>query len=452
MNKVQDCFYKFIKNQKIKAHDKVAVALSGGPDSIAILNLAKTYFSNVIAIHVNHNLRGEESESEETYCKEICNTLQIPIFIKKLTTKETENGTQDKYRKLRYEFFQKVYEKEECHYIILGHHKNDQAETVFYNMMKGAGVEGLSGIKPVSSNYNMTIIRPLLRVTKDYVYEYLKENNLTYKTDSSNLKNKYTRNKIRNQIIPSLNETFQVNVTESLFRLSEQMLNIQNMFDFYNEKIDTDCFSTQNERMYLNATSLIKDNHLAIVTNYFHYFLKKYLKIKSVSNVYIEQLLNLYNLENGSQTNLPEKYICEKRNNYFIFYKQEKNNNIKPFLYTLELNKPLLIPEINSLLQIREVKSKSSNKDCYYMYFEKECESLEVSSYEEGSKIFYTENQRKKINKLSKEKGINNTDSIWYIKQNSQPILIPSIRFCSFKHNKFNKVLIELSIKEAPVE
>lgn len=445
MTNVWTAFQKFMKQNNILKSNKVLVALSGGPDSVATLHLCSLYFDNVVAVHVNHNLREEESENEEMFCKELCLSLNIPLYVKKLTEEEKKNGTQEKYRILRYKFFEHIFQSYNCNYLIVGHHKNDQSETVFYNIMKGAGIEGLSGIKAMSINFGMNIMRPLLTVTKDDIYIYLKNNNLNYKVDSSNLKNKYSRNKIRNQIIPMLDETFSVNMTESLSKISYQMTLMQDMLNHYNKDIDSKLLTIQNDKVSINVKELYQLHHVAVISNYYYYFLKEHLKLNKISSIYIEQLLNLIQLENSSIIQLPNQYVCEKKGDYFYFYIPK--SGINSFNCSLNFdNNWMYIPNLDLHLKLEYVDSKE--KDGIYFYLPNDSiQQLSVCSYEEGSKIYYNEHQRKKIKKLVKEKSDLKLEYIWYLKDKDEPIIIPPIDYCSYKYKKHNAQLVKLSIR-----
>lgn len=181
--------------------------LSGGADSVAMLISLKELGFSVRAVHVNHGLRGEESDSDEEFCRKLCAELDVPltVFAADVTgfAKENSLGTEEAARILRYGYFQKAAnEAGESAKICTAHTLSDSAETVIFNLCRGTGVKGLCGIPPVRGN----IIRPLIGCTREDVEAFLAEKGRCFVTDSTNLTDDYSRNKIRHGVIPVLRE------------------------------------------------------------------------------------------------------------------------------------------------------------------------------------------------------------------------------------------------------
>ena len=189
--------------------DTVIVALSGGADSVCLLhnlNSIKDELSlKLMACHVNHHLRGEESDRDMKFCCELCRQNDIEIFVKEYDidalSKEMRLSHEECGRKLRYEYFNSLVEKYNCK-IATAHNADDNLETVVYNMTRGASLRGLSGIPRVRAS----IIRPLINSTRAEIENYCKAYGLVYVTDSTNLTDEYTRNKIRHNVVPVLRE------------------------------------------------------------------------------------------------------------------------------------------------------------------------------------------------------------------------------------------------------
>ena len=194
--------------------DEVIAALSGGADSVCLLlalnELKETLGIKLSAIHVNHCLRGNESDRDEQFCRDLCGRLRIPLICGRFNVKEeAENrkiSTELAARDIRYRFFQ---ENSSGKKIATAHTANDNAETVIFNLARGTGTKGIAGIPPVRGN----IIRPLINVTRSQIENYLKEKNQEYVTDSTNLTDDYTRNIIRHIVIPVIEQ-----INSSLFR------------------------------------------------------------------------------------------------------------------------------------------------------------------------------------------------------------------------------------------
>lgn len=189
----------------IKKGDRITVALSGGADSVCLLlvlkELSRSYNITVDAIHINHCIRGEESDRDEEFCRSLCTRLDIPITVIRAdvpaAASESKKSLEETARDIRYETFKKHAGKGK---IATAHTLSDNAETVILNLARGTGLKGLCGIPPVRGN----IIRPLIEITRQQVEDYLKEQNQGFVTDSTNLSDDYTRNRIRHNIIPEL--------------------------------------------------------------------------------------------------------------------------------------------------------------------------------------------------------------------------------------------------------
>ncbi|MFH2057029.1 MAG: tRNA lysidine(34) synthetase TilS [bacterium] len=187
----------------------VLIALSGGPDSVALLHLmvelAKEQGFKPYAAHVNYKLRGAESDAEEKFCCELCRNLRIRLFVKRRSLKNLRSGNlQEKAREVRYQFFEQLCEKHDIDLVATGHNADDNAETILFNLARGAGTFGLGGIAERTGR----VIRPLLRFTRQQILEYLRHNGLTHCTDSSNLTEKYKRNQIRQRLLPEFESIF----------------------------------------------------------------------------------------------------------------------------------------------------------------------------------------------------------------------------------------------------
>lgn len=184
--------------------DAVVAALSGGADSVSLLYALKELSGElgitVSACHVNHHLRGEESDSDMRFCEKLCERLDIPIVVREVDVKSLQQkheSLEECARRVRYDFFAEVSQGKR---LATAHTANDSAETVLLNLMRGTGLKGLCGIPPVRGN----IIRPLIYCTRDEVEEYCRSRGLSWVTDRTNLSTDYTRNKIRHIILPEM--------------------------------------------------------------------------------------------------------------------------------------------------------------------------------------------------------------------------------------------------------
>jgi tRNA(Ile)-lysidine synthase len=184
----------------LKNGDNVIIALSGGADSVCLLLVLLELGYGVSACHINHNLRKDESKRDENFCLSVCDRLNVPLQIHSIDVKSAQKkhqSTEECARELRYDIF--------CRYgsrIALAHNLNDNAETVMLNLIRGTGLKGLCGIPPVREN----IIRPLINCGRTEIEQYLLQKNESYITDSTNLSDYYSRNKVRRNILPAAEE------------------------------------------------------------------------------------------------------------------------------------------------------------------------------------------------------------------------------------------------------
>ena len=215
------------KYNLIEQNDKIVCAVSGGPDSICMLDILRRIKEenqinfDIIVCHINHLIR-EEATADEQYVENYCRKYDIPFFAKrkkkKKVAKNDKQGTEEAGRKVRYDFFQEIFEKENATKIAIAHNKNDKIETIIMNVFRGSGISGLRGIEPIRDN---KFIRPLIETERINIEEYCKENNLNPRIDKTNFINDVTRNKIRNIVIPYIQKEFNPNFINTVDRLSE---------------------------------------------------------------------------------------------------------------------------------------------------------------------------------------------------------------------------------------
>ena len=205
-------------------HSKVLIAISGGLDSVVLAKLFHSLEYSIGFAHCNFQLRGEESNEDETFVKNLATELNVEVFAKKFDTEKYANeqklSIQMAARKLRYEWFQEIATTFQYDYILTAHHKDDALETFLINLSRGTGIEGLTGIP----ERNGIIVRPLLPFTRDEIYAFAGKNKLQWREDSSNASTKYVRNKIRHDIVPLLKElhpTFMDNFERTQVHLRE---------------------------------------------------------------------------------------------------------------------------------------------------------------------------------------------------------------------------------------
>lgn len=198
---------KYIEsNNLLSKQAKHLVALSGGADSVCLMLILQKLDYNIEAVHCNFHLRGKESERDQVFCETLCKERGVKLHVTHFDTLEYAHSHKQSIetaaRNLRYEYFEELRKRIGAADVCVAHHKDDNVETIIMNMVRGTGINGMIGIRPV----NASIIRPLLCVTRTEVIEYLHSIGQDYVVDSTNLIDDTTRNKIRLDIIPLLEE------------------------------------------------------------------------------------------------------------------------------------------------------------------------------------------------------------------------------------------------------
>lgn len=313
---MKEVILKFIKDNKLILHDeKIVCGVSGGPDSMCMLdNLRKIKEEKllnfeIIVAHVNHMIRQEAIEDEE-YVKKYCNIHKINCFIKRVDVINYANnnkmGLEEAGRKARYDFFDEVLKKEKAQKIAIAHNKNDKAETIIMNLLRGSGIAGLRGIEPIRDG---KYIRPILECQRDEIEKYCKENNLDPRIDKTNFINDCTRNKIRNIVIPYIKKEFNSNIIENMNRISKIAS-------------EEDEFIIQITKHIYNKL-LLEDNKSEIILNLKEFnkqekFIKKRIIIYSINNILgTTQNIEMVNIEDIVKlcaNNIGNKYLKPNKN------------------------------------------------------------------------------------------------------------------------------------------
>lgn len=230
----------------------ILAGVSGGADSTALLLLLHRFREEfglrIFAAHANHQLRGAESEADEVFVTKLCRKLEIPLTNSRLEIERTSEGLETDARRARYEFLQKTAERLGCRYLALAHHRDDQAETILYRILRGTGVAGLAGMAPCRPlSFAVTIVRPLLSFSREEILNYLTELGQEWRTDSSNFCLKMKRNQIRQSLLPQLRSEFNPKLDEALVRLGSIAESMQAFVDMQTALLAAESLSVSEE-------------------------------------------------------------------------------------------------------------------------------------------------------------------------------------------------------------
>lgn len=314
-NKVKNTIEKY---NLINKEDKVLVAVSGGPDSISLLNILYELGYNICTAHVNHGLR-ENAENDEKYVIDFCEKRNIPCFIKRVKLKEIESDmtTEELGRKIRYDFFEEIIKQENCTKIATAHNANDNAETVLMNMIRGTGLSGLKGID-ISRN---KIVRPLLEITRTEIDEYCQKENLNPCHDESNDETIYTRNKIRLELIPYIEKNINSNIVNNINRMAEI---ISGEEEYIKRQVDIayedTLIAVEEGRTVCNLKKFNQYDDVIKKRLIIRYITKTLGNAKDIERVHIEDILKLCKNNVGGKYLTPNKYIKVAVNKGIVEY------------------------------------------------------------------------------------------------------------------------------------
>jgi tRNA(Ile)-lysidine synthase len=251
-----DQFLSFInKHNLIQPTQKVLLAVSGGMDSVVMCDLFSKAKISFVMAHCNFGLRGEESNEDEMFVKKLSIKYKVPFVVTTFQTAdfaETEKiSTQMAARILRYEWFEKVRQEQNCDYIATAHHQNDVLETVLLNLTKGTGIAGLHGIRLK----NGRVIRPLLFTERENIFEYVVENQIIWREDSSNESNKYQRNLIRNEVVPLLKQ-INPNLENTIQQTVERIAAVEDIFEQEMEMLRKQITWSDSQAIFVNYKAI----------------------------------------------------------------------------------------------------------------------------------------------------------------------------------------------------
>ena len=329
-NKVQ----QFITEKSLfTREDKLILGISGGADSVCLMHVFLELGYSFELAHCNFNLRGEESDADEYFVKDLAKEHQLKIHVKQFDTlvyaAENKISTQMAARDLRYAWFEKLRIKSSAKYLAIAHHANDDVETFFINLVRGSGLKGFLGIK----EKNNAIIRPLLSVSRLEIEQYLKDRGLVFREDSSNASVKYLRNKIRHELIPLLaqmNPSIQQTVKDEM-RILEGVAQI---YASKVEEVRKDLTQEKNGIVQLEISALLALNPL-------HSYL--YELLSAYGFYAVEAISKALQGQSGKQFFSSTHQLVVDRENIFISLLNKENEVFEITEKTISLVYPLEI-------------------------------------------------------------------------------------------------------------
>lgn len=386
-----------VNNNLIQDNDRVLVALSGGPDSVCLLHilycLKKEIPMEIGAVHINHMLRGKEAEEDTSYVENLCKSLGIECYVKKVDIKsmaaERNISLEMAGRDARYRTFETIRREYGYNKIAVAHNANDQAETIIMRMMRGTGLDGLTGIKAKREG---NIIRPILCLNRQEIEAYCTDYELIPRIDKSNYERIYSRNKVRLDILPYMKQNFNEDIVETLNRMAT-LLQKDNEYIEEQVKLNYSKYcNKKNGRITIDKELFVNEKE-AIVSR----ILKN--AFKNISNSHqnfemkhIYEIIELFNKGTGKRIDLTNNIIAENLYGDIVLRKnkQESINKEEVLINKNELDKN--IEYSNCMVKFGIIKMKneevfSNNTLIKYFDYDKIKETVVIRNRKDGDRI-----------------------------------------------------------------
>lgn len=455
--------FEFMEQYRmIEENDMVAIGVSSGADSLCLLYLLLEYQKKVnffpVVVHINHGLRDRAIE-EARYVEKLCEYHHLPFYLKKAKVKEIaaqrKISTEEAGRQLRYEAFEealKIHKKEEAagEKIAVAHHGEDQAETLLFHLFRGTGIYGMAGIMPVRGK----IIRPLLLLQKEEIYTYLREKNISWYEDESNYQEIYTRNKIRNKILPYAKEEINSQAVSHLSRAAMQMVGLREYLEEEVRKAEEACCKKEKDKVIITIVSFL--SYPKLIRSQLLLALLSYLTPgrKDITSLHIEEIERLIKKEGNKQLDLPMGIQARKQ--YDILVLEKRKEISYPSFVIEELKEGIYSLEDEQILEINIIKREESflveeNQYTKYLDYDKISNCLSLRTRQRGDYLTINEKgQRKSVKEYMIEEKIPRElrSTIPLVAEGSHILWIIGYRISAYyKVTEKTKTIVQMKMK-----
>ena len=438
-------FYNKIKafcrqKELFAAGDKVLLGLSGGADSVCLFlvltELAKEWNLTLFPVHVNHNLRGEEACRDQEFCRNLCHahglTLQVVSAQVAEVAKEQSLSLEEAGRIVRYETFSSKLEEWGCQKIAVAHHKDDQAETVLFQLIRGSRLKGLSGM----SAKNGVVVRPLLGVSREEIELFLAEKKQNYCIDSTNLEEEYTRNKIRHRVIPEAKNICD-RAVEHLAETAEYAGEVEKLLERLTEELFArTAIEDRGNGITLKIEPLRSSERLLAERVIYEALCRVYGRKKDITAGYVADCMDLTEKQSGRYLTLPEGVVAKRSFDALWIGRNIPADSfcaeeIREFPYRTFL--PALEKNLTLSLVSREKLSENIPKSTYTKWFDydKISKVISVRPPEPGDEIVvYTDGRKKQVTDVFAEAKVPAEKRMVYpvLAAGNRVLWIPGIR------------------------
>ena len=377
----------------IENNDTIVVGFSGGPDSVFLVEMLKKlqdFFKfKIYLVHINHLLRGEDADADESFSYDYAKRNNLEIFVKRIPVKEIAKKTgktlEEVGREERYNFFSEIYDKVGANKIATAHNKDDQIETFLFRLVRGTSLQGLEGIKLKYNN----IIRPISEIYKKDILEYLNKNKIQYKIDKTNFENEFTRNSIRLDLIPFIEERYNIKFKDKIFSLIKEIReNNQNNF------LNLSDYTDSENRIILEKTKFLsnfdKKNLLSLFLN------KKNIEVNRNK---IDEISSLIKSNGTKKIDLDKSYRIVKDYTYLYIEDKKENCVINNNVIQVKIPSEQIFDNFKITVSTVENLDIPKQKNQYLLdaiYND----IIEVRYRKEGDRIFLGEKHSKKIKEI----------------------------------------------------
>ena len=419
----------------------ILLTVSGGIDSVVMLDVFSKLNYNFAVAHCNFQLRGKESDKDQEFVKSLADKYKSQFFTINFETEKyaTDKGisTQMAARDLRYYWFEKIRSENNFDFVAIAHNKNDVAETILLNLVRGTGLKGLTGIAPK----NNKIIRPLLFASRDDIVDYKKQNNLQFREDSSNSKTKYKRNKIRHKVIPVLQE-LNPSFFDTMLQNAKRFTEIYNIYQSSVNTTKATIITKNHNNTLININALKKTESPKT-------FLFEYLKPYNFSDSQLEDILSSVNSESGKMF-LSDTHKIIKDRDFFIL--SENITETKKDYFICKTDKKINEP-INLSIEIINVdKNYKISKQNNIADFDIDVLTfpLKLRKWEKGD--FFMPlgmNRAKKLSDffIDEKVPLNEKENIWILESKGEIVWVTTKRIDDrFKVTKNTKQILRIKI------
>ena len=377
----------------IESNDIIVVGFSGGPDSVFLVEMLKKlqHFFNfkIYLVHINHLLRGEDADSDENFSFEYAKKNNLEIFIKRIPVKEIAKEVgktlEEVGREERYKFFSEIYEKVRATKIATAHNKDDQIETFLFRLIRGTSLQGLEGIKIKNNN----VIRPISEIYKKDILEYLNKNEIQYKIDKTNFENEFTRNSIRLDLIPFIEERYNIKFKDKIFSLIKEIRE-----NNQNNSLNLSDYTDSENRIILEKTKFLsnfdKKNLLSLFLN------KKNIEVNRNK---IDEISSLIKSNGTKKIDLDKSYRIVKDYTYLYIEDKKENCVINNNVIQVKIPSEQIFDNFKITVSTVENLDIPKQKNQYLLdaiYND----IIEVRYRKEGDRIFLGEKHSKKIKEI----------------------------------------------------